>query len=143
MKGVSQILSHSTFLVIGIIAMGMVVASVSDYLFDTEERLTRLELNYIANNIKSNLLKVYSLANSSSEYVTGNFQIPVAEKLGNRKIYLEINETVLRMILNLENKEIEIIRDLNIDANLTGRTYLPASFDLEKINGEINIRLIE
>jgi hypothetical protein len=143
MKGVSPILSHSTLLVIGIIAMGLIIVSIADFLSDTEETLTTLELNYMANTLKTNLLKIYSVANSSSDSVNGKFQIPVAEKIGSKRIYVEADNNFLKIIANLKNKKIEISRAINIDANVTGKVYLPAFFELEKTGEDVSIRLVE
>ena len=143
MKGASQLVSHSSLLIISIIAMGMIVSGVSDYLFSTETTITRLELNNVANIVKSNLIKVYSVANSSSPYISGKFHLPVAERVGSNRVLIEANSDNFTLSVNLRNEKIEITRSYNIDANITGRAYLPASFELEKIDQNITIRLVE
>ncbi len=143
MKGVSQLVSHSSLLIISMIGMGLIVGGVSDYLFDTEKTLTRLELNNIANKVKANFIKVYSLANTTSGYVTGTFEISVAEKGGGKRVLLDANPDNFTLSATFNNEKIEIVRSLNIDANVSGIAYLPAFLVLEKINGNITIRLVE
>lgn len=143
MKGVSPLVSHSSLLIISIIGLGLIVGTVSDYLFDTEKTLTKLELNNIANKVKTNFIKVYSLANTTSGYVTGIFELSVAEKVGGKKVLLDANADNFTLSATFNNEKIEIVRSLNIDANISGIAYLPASLVLEKINGNITIRLVE
>lgn len=143
MKGVSQLISHSTTLVIGITALGMLVIGITSFLFDMETDLTELEMNYLANNVKFSVMRIYSMANTSSQFVNGTFEIPILEKIGNKQILAEFDEANLILSTNVDNQEIKVTRKINLDANLTGRVYFPAKFILEKQNGEISIRMIE
>ncbi len=142
MRGASQIVSHTSLLLISIVAMGMIVSGISDYLFNTEKIITRLELNNIANIVQSNVLKIYSLANTSS-YISGKFFLPVAEKIGSKRVFIEANSDNFTLSVNLKNENIRIVRSFEIDANITGKAYLPAYLELEKLNEEVSIRLVE
>ena len=95
------------------------------------------------NNIKFNLMRIYSIANSSSEFMNGTFEIPVIEKIGSKQILAEFNQSDLILSTNVRNEKIEIVRKINLDANFSGIAYFPAKFVLEKIDDEISIRMIE
>jgi len=83
------------------------------------------------------------LANSSSEYFSGNFKLKLPEKIGNRKYTISFQQNTLSACVSVENELIEVTRLLNIDATFNGTSYMPASINIEKLNGNISISLVD
>ena len=73
MKAVTPILSHSSLLLIGLLAVSLIIVSLSNSFSSTESDLIRTELNYIAESAKDKIIEIYSLANQSSEYFNSSF----------------------------------------------------------------------
>lgn len=143
MKAVYPTLSHSTLLLIGLIAMSLVLVSIYSFISDMEKGLTYLELNYIGDSIKNKVLEIYSLANQSSNYSKGTFQLSLPEKIGNRKYTITFYQNDLFVSVPLRSDIIEINRPLKINATLSGTAYLPAKLSMEKNqNGDIYINLV-
>ncbi len=65
------------------------------------------------------------------------------EKIGERKYSLTLYQNNLIVSLPLKNEIIEVNRTLNIDAELSGESYLPASIEIEKIGGITTISLVD
>jgi len=143
MKGIYPILSHSLLLLLGLVAMSLVIISISSSLSRTEIDLTTVELNFVADAIKNKILEVYSLANQSSNYTTGLFQLNLPEKVGNNKYSITLYQNGLMVNSSVKNKPIEINRNLSIDAELSGTYFLPVSIKVDKQNGKIKIGLVK
>jgi len=143
MKGAYPTLSHSILLLLCLIAMSLIITSVFASLIRIEKDLTMVELNFFADTIKNKVLEAYSLANQSSEYASGMFQINLPERIGNKKYSITLYQYGLLVNTSVKNEPIEISRDLPIDAELSGSSFMPVSIKVEKQNGEIKIGLIE
>jgi hypothetical protein len=141
MKGVYPTLSHSLLLLLGLLSLGLIVVSVSASLARTEKNLITLELNYVANSVEDKILEVYSLADSN--YSTGKFRLDLPERIGNRKYSLTLTGNVLLVNMTVRGEPIEISRSLNIDAELNGSSFMPASISLERDGGITRIGLVE
>jgi hypothetical protein len=141
MKGVHPILSHSVLLIIGLVAMGMVMASLSSTFSQTEKNLIRAEVDYVAESAKVRLLEIYSLT-EQSDYSNGTFQLDLPEKIGDKKYLLILSQNLLTVRMPFENDKIEVNKTLNIDAEFSGETYLPASVDVEKTDGILTMELV-
>ena len=141
MKGVHPILSHSVLLIVGLVAMGMIISSLSSTFSNTESRLVRAEADYIAESARDRLLEIYNLANKS-DYSKGNFQLNLPEKIGDKKYLLMLGQDTLTIRMPFDNENVEVIKTLNIDANISGETYLPASVSVEKSGGLITMELV-
>lgn len=140
MKGVHPLLSHSALLVIGLVAMGMIIASLTTTFSKTESNLIRAEANYIAETARNNILEIFLTADQS-EYTNGTFQLNLPEKIGDKKYRLLLDQNVISLRMPFENDIIEVNKTLNIDAELSGEASLPASVVVEK-DGIINITLV-
>jgi hypothetical protein len=144
MKAVYPTLSHSTLLLIGLISMTMIIASVYSFASRLERDVASLELNYIADSFKNKLLEIYSLANQSSNYSDGTFQTSLPEKIGNRKYSVTLYSNGLTVNMSFKGETIEIDRQLKIEANLSGISYIPASIKMKKTqDGNVSIWLVE
>jgi len=142
MKAVYPTLSHSTLLLIGLIAMSLILVSIYSFISDLEKNMTYLDLNYIADSTKNKILEVYSLANQSSNYSKGTFQLSLPEKIGNRKYSITFYQNDLMVSVPLKTDIIEVSRQLKINATLSGTAYLPATLNMEKQDGDIYINLV-
>lgn len=142
MKAIYPTLSHSTLLLIGLIAMSLILVSIYSFISDLEKNMTYLDLNYIADSTKNEILEVYSLANQSSNYSKGTFQLSLPEKIGNRKYSISFNQNNLLVSVPLRTDIVETTRQLKINATLSGTAYLPAKLNMEKQNGNIYINLV-
>lgn len=131
MKGVHPILSHSALLIIGLVAMGMIVSSLSSSFSKTEGNLVRAEAEYVAEAAKNNILQIYSLANQS-DYSEGTFQLDLPEKIGDKKYTIMLSQNLLTLRMPFENDYMEINKTINIDAVLVGEAMLPASIAVDK-----------
>jgi hypothetical protein len=142
MKAVTPILSHSSLLLIGLIAVSLIIVSLSTSFSTTERDLIRTELNYIAESAKNKVLEVYILANQSSEYFNSSFELELPEKIGERNYLLKLDQENLTASMSFKNENIEVVRTINIDAQMSGESYLPASILVEKSGGIITIDLV-
>ena len=143
MKGVYPTLSHSILLLLSLIAMSLIIASISISLSRTETSLVSVELNFFADSVKNKILEAYSLANQSSNYTEGKFQINLPEKIGNKKYSITLYQNILLVNTSVNNEPIEISRILSIDAELSGTSFMPVSIKVDKQNGKIKIGLIK
>jgi hypothetical protein len=142
MKAVTPILSHSALLLIGLIAVSLIVVSVSSSFSKIEKDLVRSELNYIAEFAKNKVLEIYSIMNQTMEYSNSSFQLNLPQKIGENKYLLSLDQENLTASMSFKNEEIKIVKTLNIDAELNGESYLPASLIAENIGGNITINLV-
>ena len=142
MKGIYPTLSHSILLLLGLIAMSLIISSIYISLASIEKDLTTVELNYFADAIESKVLDVYSLANESSTYTTGVFKLNLPEKIGNNKYSVTLGQGLLLVNISVRNQQIEVVRDLSIDAEISGASFMPASIKVDKQNEKIKIGLV-
>ena len=142
MKAVTPILSHGSLLLIGLIAVSLIIASLSSSFSTTESDLIRTELNYIAESAKARVLEAYSIASHPSEYFNSSFVLDLPEKIGERNYLLRLDQENLTVIMSFKNENIEIVKTLNIDAQMNGESYLPASILAENSGGTITIDLV-
>ena len=143
MKAVAPILSHSALLLIGLIAVSLIIVSLSSSFSKTEKDLIRTELNYIAESAKNKILEIYSIANQTMEYSNSSFQLNLPQKIGERNYLLKLNQENLTVSMSFKNENIEVVRTLNIDAHLSGEAYLPASIIAENNGGIITMDLVD
>ena len=142
MKAITPIVSHSALLLIGLIAVSLIIISVSSSFSKTERDLIRGELNYIAETAKNKILEIYSLTNQTMEYSNSSFQLNLPQKIGENKYLLMLDQENLTVSMSFKNEVIEIVKTLNIDAELTGEAYIPASILVEKTGGNVTINLV-
>ncbi len=142
MRAVTPILSHSALLLIGLIAVSLIIVSISTSFSKTEKDLIRSEMNFIAEAAKDKILEIYSAASQATEYSNSSFQLGLPQKIGENKYLLSLNQDNLTVSIAFKNEEIEIAKALNIDAELSGEAYLPASILAEKVGGNITISLV-
>lgn len=143
MRGTYPTLSHSIMLILGLTAMSLIIFSISISLTRTEVNLITAELNFFADSIRNKILEVYSLANQTSNYTTGLFQLNLPEKIGDKKYSITLYQNRLYVNTSVRNNPIEVNRILAIDAELNGTYFTPVSIKVEKQDGRIKIGLVK
>jgi len=143
MKGVHPTLSHSLLMLLGFVTMSLIIASISVSLSRMEKDIILTETNLFADSIKNKILEAYILANQSSNYTTGLFQLNLPEKIGNKRYSVTLYQSGLLVNTSIRNEPIEINRYLAIDAELSGEYVMPTSIKVEKKDGKIKIGLIK
>ena len=142
MKGIDPLLSHGILLLLGMVTMSLLIVSISISLSRTERNLVSVELSFIADSIKNKIIETYSLANQSSNYTTGLFQLNLPERIGNRRYSVTLSQNNLLVNTSIGNEPIEIARSLPIDAELSGSLTMPIFIKVDKKDGQIKIGLI-
>jgi len=130
-------------LILGLTAMSLIIFSISISLTRTEVNLITAELNFFADSIRNKILEVYSLANQTSNYTTGLFQLNLPEKIGDKKYSITLYQNRLYVNTSVRNNPIEVNRILAIDAELNGTYFTPVSIKVEKQDGRIKIGLVK
>ena len=143
MKGTHPTLSHSIMLILGLTAMSLIIFSISISLTKTETNLITTELNFFADSARNKILEVYSLANQTSDYTTGLFQLNLPEKIGDRRYSITLYQNGLYVNTSVRSNSIEVNRILAIDAELNGTYFMPVSIKVEKRDGRIKIGLVK
>ena len=137
---VHPILSHSVLLVIGLIAMGMIVSSLSSTFSKTERNLVTVEADYIAESAKGKILEIYSLVGQSN-YSNGTFQLNLPERIGDEKYVILLEQNLLTLRVPFENDVIEVVKSINMTAEISGESSMPASVVVEK-DGIVTMELV-
>ena len=143
MKGIDPLLSHGILLLLGLVAMSLLIVSVSISLSTTEKNLISLELNFVAESVKNKIIEVYSLANQSSNYTTGLFELNLPEKIGNKRYSVTLSQNNLLVNTSFGNQPINVAISLPIDAELSGSQNMPFFIKVDKSNGQIKIGLVK
>jgi len=136
MKGISPLLSYATLLAVGFLAVALLLVAVSDFSDDIGKRFTKAQIDFIAESIRDDIFKLY---NSGSE---GKISLPIPENIGNKKYLIELNQSELKVKINFKGETIEVKKDLNINAILSGSSYPPALIEMKKYPDITSIRLI-
>ncbi|MFH1229087.1 MAG: hypothetical protein V1678_01525 [Candidatus Aenigmatarchaeota archaeon] len=143
MKGIHPLLSHTILLALGLTAMGLITFSVSMSLNGTERNLVFTELRFFANSAKDSVIEAYALANQSSNYTTGLFQLNLPEKIGNKKYSITLKDGELMANMTVRGEPLGVVLGMPIDAKMNGTRFMPSSILLEKKDGKISIGLVE
>ncbi len=107
---VEQILSHSTYMAIGIIAVIMIMAALYGFKADVQEAYATVKLNYIADSVQN---KVLEMKDSGSDFEA--------------RIKIDADGYLLTLSNNLitvRGNGVEVTR--TVDAQMSGEEYLPA-----------------
>jgi parallel beta-helix repeat protein len=134
MKGIYPTLSHSILLLLGLTAMSLVVVSVYSSLSTIEKNLVSVELNFIADSARNKILETYSFVNQSSDYERGLFYLGLPEEIGNKKYTITLKQNELMVNITVKDEQLSASRQLPIDAELMGSSFMPACVRVEKRN---------
>jgi len=136
MKGVSPLLSYSTLLAVGFIAVALILFTVSDFADDIGKRFTKAQIDFVAESIKTDILKLYALRSE------GKILLSVPENIGNKKYMIELNQNELKVSIGFKNEIIEVKKQVKINATLNGSSYPPASIEMKRYLDNISISLV-
>ena len=134
MKGVHPILSHSALLIVGLVAMTMIVVSITATFSNTQSNLAKAQARYVAESARDSILDVYSIA-VQSDYTNGSFDMGLPEIIGGSKYMLILdNDTVsVRTASGKDTSDVNLT--LGIDVSLHGESYMPALLHVLKEEG--------
>lgn len=141
MKGVSELLSHMTLIALGLIALSMILVSVSNLRINTRQQSIENNLNYLAETIADEILRLDSIAEQSNAFpeinkimVLGKIELPISEKISNKRYLIELYNKTVRVSTYTGNGMIEVNRTVNTNAFLNETSNLQASLQLERYN---------
>jgi len=130
---VTQLVSHSLYLLIALVAIVLIIGGFSAFRNDVEKISTESSLNLIADTVKQEIIRLYS---SSEE--SGKSEIPLQSRLGERPYIIQLASN--KVIVTLDGFEVE--KKISINANLDGTASLPAFLVLSKTAGVKTISLV-
>jgi len=136
MKALYPPLSYALFIAIGVVALSMIMVVINTFTDGIQRNYAYNQLDYAAEVIKDDILKLYS---TNAE---GRIDVDAPTEIAGKQYMIELNQNNLTLSLYVGNKLLEVNRSINIDASLSGRSYAPVSVEINKSNGDIFIRLV-
>ena len=136
MKALYPPLSYTLFIVISIAALSVILVVVNTFSEDVQRNYARSQLNYVAEVIRQDILRLYS---TNAE---GRLQLSIPKDIIGKQYSIELNQKILKLSLPFKDKKIEVERLINTSASLTGKSFAPISIEMNKTNGDISIRLV-
>ncbi|NIO44535.1 MAG: hypothetical protein GTN36_03210 [Candidatus Aenigmarchaeota archaeon] len=136
MKALYPPLSYTLFIVISIVVLSIILVAVNTFSEDIQRNYARSQLNYVAEVIRQDILRLYS---TDAE---GRLQLPIPKDVIGKQYSIELNQKNLKLVLPFRGREIEVQRFINTSASLTGKSFAPISIEMNKTNGDISIRLV-
>jgi len=136
MKALYPPLSYALFIAIGIIALSMIMVFINNFTDGIQRNYAYNQLDYTADVIKDDILKLYS---TNAE---GSIVVDAPTEIAGKQYMIELNQNNLTLSLYLGNRLLLVNRSINISASLSGRSYAPVSVEMKKSNGDVFIRLI-
>lgn len=152
--GVSVILSHTTFLAVGIVALMVILISVFNVSTDIREQSLKAQLTFVAETLKSEILNLYELSEHSDllpdegeTLLIEEIKPNIPEKISEKRYTIKFSPGNVTVRTNIQNQIVEINRSINVIITLNGTAITPAVLKLERSNigGIISneIRLVE
>jgi len=136
MKAFYPQLSYTFFIVISIVALAIILITVNMFTDSIQKNYAYGQLNYVAENMKNDILRLYS---SNAE---GRLELSAPKEIIGNQYTIEMNQKNLKLSLNFKDKKIEVQRFVNISASLSGKSYAPASIEMNRTGENIFIRLV-
>jgi hypothetical protein len=136
MKALYPPLSYALFIAIGIAALSMIMVFINNFTDGIQRNYAYNQLEYTADVIKDDILKLYSTG------AEGRIDVNAPTEIAGKQYTIELNQNNLTLSLFMGNRLLEVNRSINIDASLSGRSYAPVSVEMEKLNGDVFIRLV-
>ena len=136
MKALYPPLSYTLFIVISIAALSVILVVVNVFSENIQKNYAYNQLNYVAEVIRQEVLKLYS---TNGE---GRFQLPIPKDIIGKQYLIELYQKNLKLSLEFRDKKLEVERLINVSASLSGKSFAPVSIEMNKINGDIFIELI-
>jgi len=136
MKALYPPLSYALFIAIGVVALSMIMVFINNFTDGIQRNYAYSQLDYTAEVIKDDILKLYS---TNAE---GRTDVDAPAEIAGKQYMIELNQNNLTLSLYVGSKLLEVNRSINIDASLSGRSYAPVAVEMNKSNGDIFIRLV-
>jgi len=136
MKALYPPLSYTIFIVISIAALSVILVTVNTFSENIQRDYARSQLDYIAEVIRQDILRLYS---TNAE---GRLQLSIPKDITGKQYLIELNQKNLKLSLNIRDEILEVERFINTNASLSGKSYAPVSIEMNKTDGDIFIRLI-
>ena len=137
MKALYPPLSYAIFFALGIAVLLVIMTLISSFTDGVQKNYAYVQLNFISETIRDEILKLYSTN------ATGRFQLETPKSIAGRQYIIELDQNNLNLSLSIGGKKIEAYRLVNISASMSGRSYSPASIEVEKTDGNTFIRLVQ
>ncbi len=136
MKALYPPLSYTLFIVISIAALSVILVTVNLFSENIQRDFAFNQLSYVTEVVRQDILKLYS---TNAE---GKFQLSIPKNIIGKQYSIELNQKNLKLSLEFKNERIEAESFVNVSASLSGRSYAPASIEMNRTNGDISIRLV-
>jgi len=124
MKAVYPTLSYTLFIVISLLVLSIILISVTGLIENMEKRYAYNQLNYAAEVVKDEILKIYA-TNSN-----GTIQLPLPRDVVGKRYTVEFYQNNLTVKVDVKGETIKADRLVNITATLSGKSYMPASIEM-------------
>ena len=135
-KGISPLLSHITFIALGIAFLILVVLTISDFRENIQDRWLNVQYNNVLENVKNEIMKLNSISDNSEiapsvgeTIILGKSKINFPDKISNKKFTITLSDGVISV-----TDDVNITKTINVDLNLSGSSFLPAYLQLERQN---------
>ncbi len=142
-KGVSVILSHITFLAIGIVALMMILITVFNVSANIREQSIKSQTTFIAETLKSEILNLYELSENSNflpdngeTIILKEVKPQIPDKISDKRYTIKLSPNNVTVQTNLENQVIEVNRSINVLITLNGTAMAPVILRLQRSNFE-------
>ncbi|NIM47256.1 MAG: hypothetical protein GTN40_03815 [Candidatus Aenigmarchaeota archaeon] len=136
MKALYPPLSYTLFIVISIAALSIILIIVNTFSENIQRNYAYGQLNYIAEVIRQDILKLYS---TNAE---GRLELSIPKDIIGKQYLIELDQKNLKLSLEFKDERIEVERFINTSASLSGRFFAPVSIEMNKTNGDISIKLV-
>jgi hypothetical protein len=153
-KGISPLVSHTTLLAVGVVALMMILVFVFDTSNQIREQSLTSQSTFVAETLKNDILNFYELSEHSNlvpengeTLIIKEIKPNIPEKIAERRYSIVLFQGNVTVILDLENEIIESQRSVNTIMNLNGTGITPVILRLERTNSEgiisDEVRLVE
>jgi len=136
MKALYPPLSYTLFIVISIATLSVILLTVNLFSENIQRDFAYSQLNYVKEVVRQDILKLYS---TNAE---GKFQLSIPKNIIGKQYSIELDQKNLKLSLEFKNKRIEAEGFVNVSASLSGKSYVPASIEMNRTDGDISIRLV-
>ncbi len=136
MKALYPPLSYALFIAISTVVLSLILVAINIFSENIQRDYAYNQLNYVAEVIRNEILKFYSTE------AEGEIELSIPRSIIGKQYLIEFNQKNLKLSLEFKNEKIEVERFINISASFSGRSYVPASIEMNKVNGNVFIRLI-
>ncbi len=132
MRGVAEIVTHSLYFTIAIVALILVYFTIAGIGNDISKKYVRANLEFVSDFVKNDILRVYSIYQNSNS--TPSIPLEISDKISGKKYIVDLSGSQITVRLG----DVEVKNNVSIDMLLQGSASLPASLTVE--NGFVVIK---